>query len=268
MRRAAIRAARRREGPARGPWRRSDRRPRSGGSSENAARNRSDAPQLGREHRVEVEERERVGTAAQPYAPRGSALESNAGSATARREVARPRRQRGRGALDRPAGSSCRSIVGIRNVGNFALPSMHSRAIWSRTPGFANRSSTERDVLLPRDGPGSRSSVGHGLVMEEILEERPDRRDRHRIVDEGDPGQRREVGDAGVPGVEQPQLVELPVVDAVVSSDAERPPSAGARPRTRPPSPTGGTARRRPASGRRRRRRRAASGGRRPRSSG
>jgi hypothetical protein len=58
-----------------------------------------------------------------------------------------------------PSSSSWRAIVGIRNFGNFALPSMDTRAIWSRTPGFAKRSRTE-PMYCSLGWPGISTSVG------------------------------------------------------------------------------------------------------------
>jgi hypothetical protein len=42
-----------------------------------------------------------------------------------------------------------------------------------------------------------------------------------RLVDVDDAGERRQVGNAGVAGVQHAELVELPVVDAVGEEDAD-----------------------------------------------
>jgi hypothetical protein len=45
------------------------------------------------------------------------------------------------------------------------------------------------DVVLPGMA-GDLEECGHGLVMEDVSEERPNGWDRHRLVDERDAGQR------------------------------------------------------------------------------
>ena len=212
------RVLRRAPGPARGPSRRSGRPRRCGGRrSRTRPGSAADARTAG------------GNTASKSRNARGSA---RAAARVAPRHVARSdverlvgRRRRRRGSAPSPpapwrrARSARRPRAGARSSGsgrsgNFALPSMHSRAIWSRTPGFAKRSSTEATYAsrgVARDLVERR----HGLAVEEAFEERAARPDRHRLVHERDAGQRREVGHARVPGVEQAELVELPVVDAV-----------------------------------------------------
>ena len=91
---------------------------------------------------------------------------------------------------------------------------MHSRAIWSRTPGFAKRSSTER-MYPSRECPGISVSVGSASSWSSSSRKQRTSGTLHRLVDEPDPLERAEVGHARVPGVEEAQLVQLPVVDPV-----------------------------------------------------
>ena len=76
----------------------------------------------------------------------------------------------------------------------------------------------------------------HGLLVEQSLDEVPHLGSRHRLVDERDPGEGAEVRHAGVPGVEDPQLVQLPGVDVVGEQDADVFPSRPAHRRRRPRS--------------------------------
>ncbi len=58
--------------------------------------------------------------------------------------------------------------------------------------------------------------------MEEALDERRHGLVGHRFVDEDQPGEIREVGQHGVAGIQQAELVELPRVDIVGDDDTDR----------------------------------------------
>ena len=101
-------------------------------------------PQRRREDLLELEEGPRIvaralGESSAARSPRESDARSSAGT------VARYRAHAARASAAHATGpprSSCASTVGMRKLGNLAVPSMQSRAIWSRTPVFSNRCST------------------------------------------------------------------------------------------------------------------------------
>ena len=61
------------------------------------------------------------------------------------REVPRPAARASAAHATGPPRSSCASTVGMRKLGNLAVPSMQSRAIWSRTPVFSNLCSSVKE---------------------------------------------------------------------------------------------------------------------------
>ena len=83
------------------------------------------------------------------------------------------------------------------------------------------------DVVLARV-IWNRNQRGHRLAVKESLYESLDLGKSHRLMDECNSGERREVGHTGVAGVQQPEFVELPVVYAVAEQGATS--SQGGRP--------------------------------------